>query len=40
MKKRINLGAVLMFLLTLALFIAAAKGHGNGQLGKGFFNGG
>lgn len=40
MKKRIDLTAVLMFLLTVAFFVAAAKGHGNGQLGKGFFNGG
>ena len=40
MKKKIDLGAVLVFLLTVAFFIAEAKGHGTGQLGKGFFNGG
>ena len=41
--KRIDFGAVLLFLLTVAYFVAAAKtghGGGHGQLGKGFFNGG
>jgi hypothetical protein len=40
-KKRIDPVAVLSFLLTVAYFVAAAKGHGHGggQL-KGFFNGG
>ena len=40
MKNRINVYSVLFFLLTVAYFVAAAKGHGYGQLGKGFFNGG
>ena len=40
MKNRINVYSVLFFLLTVAYFVAAAKGHGHGQLGKGFFNGG
>ena len=41
MKKRFDLYSVLFFLLTVAYFVAAAKGHGNGHgLGKGFFNGG
>jgi hypothetical protein len=40
-KKRIDLYSVLFFLLAVAYFAAAAKsGHGGGQLGKGFFNGG
>jgi len=41
-RKRIDFVSVLLFLLTVAYFVAAAKGHGNGQgqLGKGFFNGG
>ena len=40
MKKRSDLYSVLFFLLTVAYFVAAAKGHGHGQVGKGFFNGG
>ena len=41
MKKKIDLYSVLFFLLAVAYFVAAAKGHGgHGQLGKGFFNGG
>ena len=40
MKKKIDLYSVLFFLLTVAYFVAAAKGHGHGQPGKGFFNGG
>jgi hypothetical protein len=41
MKKRINVSSVVFFLLAVAYFVAAAKtGHGHGQLGKGFFNGG
>ena len=40
MKKNIDLYSVLFFLLTVAYFVAAAKGHGFGQVGKGFFNGG
>ena len=42
MKKRIDARAVVLFLVTVAYFVAAAKGHGHGygQLGKGFFNGG
>ena len=40
MKKKIDLYSVLFFLLTVAYFVAAAKGHGHGQVGKGFFNGG
>jgi hypothetical protein len=39
-KKRVDFVAVLFFLLTVAYYVAAAKGHGYGQLGKGFFNGG
>jgi hypothetical protein len=40
-KKKIDLYSVLFFLLAVAYFVAAAKGgHGHGQLGKGFFNGG
>jgi hypothetical protein len=39
-KKKIDLYSVLFFLLAVAYFVAAAKGHGGGQLGKGFFNGG
>jgi hypothetical protein len=38
--KRIDVRAVVLFLLAVAYFVAAAKGHGHGQLGKGFFNGG
>ena len=40
MRKRFDLYSVLFFLLTVAYFVAAAKGHGHGQPGKGFFNGG
>ena len=42
MRKRFDFYSVLFFLLTVAYFVAAAKGHGHGggQLGKGFFNGG
>jgi hypothetical protein len=41
MKKRFDLYSVLFFLLTVAYFVAAAKGHGgHAQPGKGFFNGG
>jgi hypothetical protein len=40
-KKRFDLYSVLFFLLTVAYFVAAAKGHGgHGHPGKGFFNGG
>jgi hypothetical protein len=39
-KKRIDLYSVLFFLLAVAYFVAAAKGHGHGQPGKGFFSGG
>jgi hypothetical protein len=39
--KRSNAVSVLLFLVTVAYYIAVAKGHvGHGQLGKGFFNGG
>ena len=40
MKRKIDLYSVLFFLLAVAYFVAAAKGHGHGQFGKGFFNGG
>ena len=40
MKKKIDRYSVLFFLLAVAYFVAAAKGYGHGQLGKGFFNGG
>ena len=40
MRKRFDFYSVLFFLLTVAYFVAAAKGHGHGQVGKGFFNGG
>ena len=41
MKKRFDLYSVLFFLLTVAYYAAAAKGHvGHGQPGKGFFSGG
>jgi hypothetical protein len=39
-RKRFDLYSVLFFLLTVAYFVAAAKGLGHGQPGKGFFNGG
>jgi hypothetical protein len=40
-KKRFDLYSVLFFLLAVAYFVAAAKGHGgHGQPGKGFFSGG
>jgi hypothetical protein len=39
-KKKIDLYSVLFFLLTVAYFVAAAKGHGHGHPGKGFFSGG
>ncbi len=39
MKKRFDAMAVLMFLLTLAFYVAAAKGGGHGT-GHGFFSGG
>ena len=40
MNKRSNAVSVLLFLVTVAYYVAAAKGHvGHGQL-KGFFNGG
>jgi len=37
-RKRFDLYSVLFFLLAVAYFVAAAKGHG--QPGKGFFSGG
>ena len=40
MNKRIDVRAVVLFLLAVAYFAASAKGVGHGQLGKGFFNGG
>ena len=42
MKKRINVFAVLMFLLVLASYVAAAKGigHGHAHGHYGFFSGG
>jgi hypothetical protein len=39
-KKRFDLYSVLFFLLAVAYFVGAAKGHGHGPIGKGFFNGG
>lgn len=39
--KRFNAVSVLLFLVTVAYYVAAAKGHvGHGPVGKGFFNGG
>jgi hypothetical protein len=41
MNKRSKPMAVLMFLVTLAFYVAAAKsGHGGGGFGQGFFSGG
>jgi hypothetical protein len=42
MKKRIDVVAVVLFLLALAVFFAAAKvgHHGHGGPGYGFFSGG
>jgi hypothetical protein len=41
LNKRVNPAAVLMFLVTLAFYVAAAKaGHGGSGLGHGFFSGG
>ena len=43
MRKRIDVYSVVLFLLTVAYFVAAAKGHGpvgHGQPGRGFFSGG
>ena len=39
-RKRIDVFTVVLFLLTVAYFVAAAKGYGHGQQGKGFFSGG
>jgi hypothetical protein len=40
-KKNGNAVSVLLFLVTVAYYVAAAKGHVvHGQLGKGFFSGG
>jgi hypothetical protein len=39
-RKRFDLYSVLFFLLTVAYFVAAAKGLGHGHPGTGFFNGG
>jgi hypothetical protein len=40
-KARFNAVSVLLFLLTVAYYVAAAKGHvGHGLPGKGFFSGG
>jgi hypothetical protein len=36
-RKQINLVSVVLFLIALASFVAAAKGHGQGY---GFFSGG
>jgi hypothetical protein len=40
--RKINVVAVVLFLVTLAFYVAAAKaGHvGHGQPGRGFFSGG
>jgi hypothetical protein len=38
-KKRIDLVSVVLFLLTVAYFVAGAK-YGHGQPGRGFFSGG
>jgi hypothetical protein len=38
-KKDIDMVTVVMFLIAVASFLAAAKGHG-GQTGYGFFSGG
>lgn len=40
MNKKIDLKAVVLFLLAVAYFAAAAKTGGHGLHGKGFFNGG
>jgi hypothetical protein len=39
-KKNVNAVSVLLFLVTVAYYLAAAKGHVGHGLGKGFFNGG
>jgi hypothetical protein len=41
-KKNVNAVSVLLFLVTVAYYVAAAKGHGHvgHGFGKGFFNGG
>ena len=40
MKTKIDLKSVVLFLLAIAYFAAAAKTGGHGLHGKGFFNGG